>query len=232
VAIGLHLLELAREKKPGVFIQFSTDEVYGAVDLGTSHAEWSTILPSNPYSASKAAQEAIAVAYWRTYGVPLIITNCMNMVGETQEPTKFFPKVIRAVEAGEPVTIHGTPGAIGSRMYLDAKNLAAAWVFLLKNTRPTPYVGEAAGERPDRYNIVGQEEVNNLELAQRIAAIMGKPLKYRYEDFHRTRPGHDRRYALDGGKIAGLGWSHPIAFDDTVRRVVAWSRENPEWLGN
>jgi dTDP-glucose 4,6-dehydratase len=210
------------------FIQCSTDEVFGPAPAGYFHKEWDTICPSNPYSASKAAQEALCIAYWRTYNLPLIITNCMNMVGETQEPTKFIPKIIRAVAKGECVVIHGTPTSVGSRMYLDAKNLSDAWLFLLRNVQPIGFAG--GGERPSRYNIVGQEEITNLDLARRVADIMGKELKYRFEDFHLTRPGHDRRYALDGGEIQKLGWTHPIPLDETLRRVVKWTMENNLWL--
>jgi dTDP-glucose 4,6-dehydratase len=210
------------------FIQCSTDEVFGPAPAGYFHKEWDTICPSNPYSASKAAQEALCIAYWRTYNLPLIITNCMNMVGETQEPTKFIPKIIRAVAKGECVVIHGTPTSVGSRMYLDAKNLSDAWLFLLRNVKPIGFAG--GGERPSRYNIVGQEEITNLDLARRVADIMGKELKYRFEDFHLTRPGHDRRYALDGGEIQKLGWTHPIPLDETLRRVVKWTMENNLWL--
>jgi len=212
------------------FVHCSTDEVFGPAGPGCFHKEWDTICPSNPYSASKAAQEALCISFWRTYGLPLIITNCMNMIGETQEPTKFMPKIIRALTNDEILVVHGTPDNIGSRMYLDAKNLADAWLFLLNNARPDGYMNDCGPQLPSRYNIVGQEEVSNLDLARRIAGIMGKKLKYRFEDFHRTRPGHDRRYALDGSKIAGLGWKHPIPLDETLERVVKWSREHPEWL--
>jgi len=108
------------------FIHCSTDEVFGPAPAGYFHREWDTICPSNPYSASKAAQEALCITYWRTYGLPVIITNCMNMVGETQEPTKFIPKIIGAMTNGgfgtsSDVVIHGSPENVGSRMYLDAE---------------------------------------------------------------------------------------------------------------
>lgn len=246
-----NILAFAHVKKAQglrAFIHCSTDEVFGPAAPGYFHKEWDTICPSNPYSASKAAQEALCITYWRTYGLPIIITNCMNMVGETQEPTKFIPKVIRALgledyylanpgsdsryayERDGSVVIHGTPAKQGSRMYLDAKNLADAWLFLLNNVQPEGYRGEGGPMLPSRYNIVGQEEISNLELAQRIADIMGKELKYRFEDFHLTRPGHDRRYALDGSKIAALGWKHPIPLDETLKRVVTWSIDHPGWL--
>jgi len=210
------------------FIHCSTDEVFGPAPMGYFHKEWDTICPSNVYSASKAAQEALCIAYWRTYNLPLIITGAMNMVGETQEPTKFIPKIIRAVAKDEVVVIHGTPDNMGSRMYLDAKNLADAWLFLLNYVHPVGYAGDE--QKPSRYNIVGQEEISNLDLARRVADIMGKKLKCRFEDFHLTRPGHDRRYALDGGKIKELGWTHPIPFDETLRRVVNWTMTHEGWL--
>lgn len=228
VECTLNLLELARELKPRAFVQVSTDEVYGPALAGTRHAEWSTIIPSNPYSASKAAQEAIAISYWRTYGVPVVITNTMNNIGERQDPEKFVPKVMRAVLNGEAVTVHGGKGAIGSRFYLHARNHADAILFLLQRVKPVlfPYA-----DRPDRFNVVGDVELNNLELAQKIAGCMGRELKYRLEDFHSTRPGHDLRYALDGSKLAALGWRAPVDFDASLRKTVEWTMENPEWLG-
>lgn len=225
-----NILEFAREKRVEAFIQCSTDEVYGPAADGTAHDEWDAICPSNPYSASKAAQEALCISYWRTYGVPLIITQCMNMVGERQEPTKYLPRIIRAVMDGDEVVVHGRPGWIGSRMYLDARNLADAWLFLLRNYTPVAYEDGDDTPRPSRFNICGCDEVSNLELAERIAAIMGKPLRYRFEDFHAVRPGHDRRYALDGTRLRKLGWKHPIPLDETLRRVVAWTLQHQEWL--
>src|SRR5215472_5757316 len=94
------MLDWARQAKPRVFIQFSTDEVYGPAALGHAHGEWAPIVPSNPYSGSKAAQEAIAIAYWRTYGLPIVIVNSMNLFGERQEPEKLIPVVIRQVLEG------------------------------------------------------------------------------------------------------------------------------------
>ncbi len=227
-----NILELAREKRVEAFIQCSTDEVYGPAADGEFHGEWDAIVPSNPYSASKAAQEALAISYWRTYGVPLILTQCMNMVGERQEPTKYLPRIIKAVIDGDEVVVHGRPGWVGSRMYLDARNLADAWLFLLRNHPPVAYSDEGGEDttRPSRFNVCGCEEVSNLELAERVAALLDRPLRYRFEDFHHTRPGHDRRYALDGSRLWALGWAPPIPLEDTLRRVVAWTLEHREWL--
>jgi dTDP-glucose 4,6-dehydratase len=124
VSLALSMLEYARIVRPQLFVQISTDEVYGPAMDGELHREWSKILPSNPYSASKAAQEAIAFSYWRTYGVPVLITNTMNNFGERQDREKMIPMCISRIATGKTVTIHGSPGNIGSRFYLHARNHA------------------------------------------------------------------------------------------------------------
>ena len=230
VAVALTMLELARELKPESFIQISTDEVYGPANTG-EHPEWDTQLPSNPYSASKSAQEAIAISYWRTYGVPVVITNTMNNFAETQDGEKFIPMVIKRIISGETVPVHGTEGHVGSRFYLHARNHADAVLFILRNLPPASYREDGA-QKPDRYNIVGDKEINNLEMAQLIAKLLGKELKFEYVDFHKTRPGHDRRYGLDGSKLRNLGWNPPVDFEASMRRYVEWTLrdENKHWL--
>lgn len=222
-------LEYAREAGVKAFIQCSTDEVYGPASDGTAHGEWEPAIPSNPYSASKAAQENLCIAYWRTYGVPVIITNTMNMVAERQEPTKYLPMLIGRISRGEEVVVHGRAGYIGSRIYLDAKNAADAWLYLLEHHDIARYCDGKDCQHPSKFNIRGVEEVDNLALAERVAALVGKPLRYRLEDVHHSRPGHDRRYALDGSKLAALGWRHPIALDETLRRVISWTLDHMEW---
>lgn len=229
VQLVLNMLEFAREIKPEVFLQFSTDEVYGAAPKGVNHAEWSTILPSNPYSASKAAQEAISISYWRTYGVPVIITNTMNIIGQTQDPEKFVPMLIRRISRGETVSIHGREGDIGSRFYLHARNAADAVLFILNNLKPLEYEEDKV-DRPDRYNIVGDIEMNNLDLAKLVAEIMGKELKYELVDFHKARSGHDRRYSLSGEKLKRLGWNAPVEFTQSLKETINWTLSNPLWL--
>ena len=229
VALVLNMLEYARIIKPEIFIQVSTDEVYGAAPTH-DHPEWSVILPSNPYSASKAAQEAIAISYWRTYGVPLVITNTMNNFGEMQDPEKFVPMLMKGIQEGTEVTIHGTEEFIGSRFYLHARNHADALLFLINRGKPAEYVDNNEIVFPDRYNVVGDTEKNNLELAQEIAELIGKPLKYKLVDFHHTRPGHDRRYALDGSKLFALGWKPPVGFKESLAKTVEWTLENKQWM--
>lgn len=229
VNVALTMLEYAREAKPQAFVQISTDEVYGVAPEGINHREWSPILPSNPYSASKAMQEVAAIAYWRTYGVPLIITNTMNNFGEMQDPEKYMAKIIRCVENSNEVPVHGKDGEYGSRYYLHARNHADAVLFLLKNKVPTPYT-ENVDIRPDRYNIVGDIELDNLQVARLIAKHVGKELKYREVDHHSTRPGHDRRYALDGKKLRSLGWKPPMDFYRSLKKYIDWTLAHRTWL--
>lgn len=227
--LAFNILELSRELKPEVFLQFSTDEVYGVAPDGVNYKEWSSIVPSNPYSASKACQEAIAVSYWRTYNVPVIITNTMNLFGETQDSEKYVAQLIRKISNNETVTIHGSVSNIGSRFYLHARNGADAILFILKNLPPKSYNN---GENlvPDRYNIVGDAEIDNLDMARIVAEIMNKDLKYELVDFHNERPGHDKRYALDGNKLKDLGWIAPLDFKESLKNTIDWTLNNKQWL--
>lgn len=225
----LNVLEFAREIKPRAFIQVSTDEVYGASGEDQVHPEWSAIVPSNPYSASKACQEAIAISYWRTYGVPVVITNTMNNFGEYQQASKYPVIIQRAVMDDDTLTVHGTPEKIGTRYYIHSRNHADALLYILEKLPPyLHHPGEV--DRPDRYNIVGDKQVNNLSLAQLIAKLMGKELKYEFVDFHSTRPGHDLHYGLDGAKLKKLGWNSPLPFEESLKNTIDWQLAHPEWI--
>ena len=230
--IALYMLEFARRQpKLEKFIQISTDEVFGPALEGHNHREWENHLPSNPYSASKSAQEQLCIAYWRCYGVPVIITNTMNIIGERQDPEKFLPMLISKINKGEEVTIHGNEKYIGRRYYLHARNQADAILFILKNVDVIKYYDTVDKVlKPERFNIVGDVEMNNLELAQLVAKIMNKELKYKLMDFHAARAGHDRRYALDGSKIRERGWKAPLTFEQSLRKTVAWTLAHKEWL--
>lgn len=228
VDIAVNMLEYARMIQPEAFISISTDEVYGPMFDDIPYKEWSTILPSNPYSASKAAQEAVSVAYWRSYNVPVIITNTMNNFGEYQDVEKYLPRAVRAVLKGEKLTVHGTADEIGSRFWLHARNHADALLWILTNTTPVRY-GEA--NRPDRYNIVGDVRVDNLEMARKVAEVLQLPLNYELVDYHSTRPGHDAHYGLDGTKLKSMGWTPPVDFEESLARSVSWYKQNPKWLG-
>jgi dTDP-glucose 4,6-dehydratase len=233
VNLALNMLEYARIFRPKIFIQISTDEVYGPAPINHDHKEWEMILPSNPYAASKAAQEAIAISYWRTYGVPVVITNTMNIIGERQDPDKFIPMCISKINSGEKVIIHGSTDFIGSRKYLYARTKADALLFILNNIEPEKYIDDVKNiSKPSRFNIVGDIELNNLQVATMIAEIMGKDLDYELVDFHAitTRPGHDRRYSLDGSNLSDRGWKSKLSFCESLQRTVQWYIDNPEWL--
>jgi len=123
--------------------------------------------------------------------------------------------------------IHGSAdGKIGSRFYLHARNQADGLLHVLKQD----FVRYGQADRPVKFNIVGEKEFNNLELAQLIAKFMGKPLKYEIVDFHSTRPGHDLRYALDGEKMKQAGWQPPLSFEESLESTIRWTLENPKWL--
>ena len=222
INLVLNLLEWCRGLK-GLkkFIQFSTDEVYGTAPKNINYKEGDRHNPGNPYSASKSAQESICRAYANTYGLPIIITNTMNVIGERQHPEKFVPLVIDKVLKGEVVTIHAdeTKTKAGTRFYIHARNVADAIYFLIKNSNERlDNIDASKGQ----YNIVGELEIDNLSLARMIAYILEKELKYEMVDFHSSRLGHDLRYALDGFKTK-LEWKIPKDFDETLKNTVLWT---------
>ncbi len=232
VSLVLNMLEWARTRDLESFIQISTDEVYGAAPLDYSHSEWDAIIPSNPYSASKAAQEAIAISYWRTYGVPLIITNTMNNYGQRQHKEKFIPVVIRSVLDNKPIPVFAKHANdiwdAGSRVWLHAKNHADALIWLLTNKPPQSFFDGA--QKPDRYNVAGDRDIKNDELAILIGDILNKKAILDYQNFHDVRPGHDLRYSLDNNKLDKLGWKPPINFDVSLEETVRWTANHKEWL--
>lgn len=229
VDLMLNILEYARVAKPKTFLHFSTDEVYGAAPKDGGHKEWDTILPSNPYSASKASQESIAIAYWRSYGVPIIITNTMNNFGEMQGASKYPAMIQSKINKGEKVTIHKSGSEIGTRYYLHSRNAADATLFILNNV---PAYNHKPGhiDRPHRFNIVGDRQVDNYELAETISKLMGKPLDYEFVDFHKDQPGHDLHYGLDGTKLTELGWKSPMSFEESLKNTIEWQQEHKEWM--
>ncbi len=229
VNVALNMLEYARVAKPEKFIQISTDEVYGATDGKVTHSEWASILPSNPYSASKACQEALAISYWRTYGVPVIITNVMNTAGEYQSSEKYVPMVIKKILNGEKVQVHYDPktGEPGSRFWLHARNTSDAVLFLLNNVK-APQFPES--DRPERFNIVGEKRISNLDIAKLIAEVMGKELQYELVDAHSSRPGHDPHYGLCGKKLENYGYKFPVNLLESMKKMIQWTLNNPRWL--
>lgn len=218
----LNLLEYSRTlPNLEIFFYFSTDEVFGPALNDTLFKEWDRHKPTNPYSASKSAAEQICVAYENTYKVPLMIVNVMNAFGERQHVEKFIPLCIKKIMNNETIEIHSYPDKkrSGTRFYIHGRNIAAAVLFLINK-----------GSIGEKYNIAGEKEVSNLEMAQLIAGYMKKELQYKMVDFHSDRPGHDLRYGLDGTKLFNMGFSLPLNFEESLRKTVEWTLENKKWL--
>lgn len=226
----VNLLNYARTQDLQRFVYFSTDEVFGPAPEGVKYLENDRYNSTNPYSASKAAGEEFAVAFENTYGLPVYITHTMNVFGERQSPEKYIPMCTRRVHTGEKITIHSNPSKTkaGSRHYIHARDVADAMLFLLN--QPTISFSDFGGAKCPKFNIVGAEEWDNLQVASTIAEIQGKPLHYEMVDFHSSRPGHDLRYALDGSRMANLGWKPQLNVTERLRQVVEWSLANKEWL--
>lgn len=222
------MLEYARYNPISKFLQVSTDEVYGPAPEGYNHIEGDYHRPSNPYAASKAMQEDLGWAYWRTYEVPYIQTNTMNIIGEMQDPEKLVPKVIQCALSGQMMPIFADRNnKTGSRKYLHARNQADALLFILNNVGTTSYIkGDTS---PAIFNVVGEKEITNLDMALLVASYTGKKLNYELVDVYTARPGHDTRYSLDGTKLAELGWRTPMNFEDSVRTTVKWTIKHPAW---
>lgn len=219
----MEMLNFARtQKNLKKFFYFSTDEVFGPAPTGVAYKEWDRYNSGNPYAAAKAGGEELCLAYGNTYKLPVVVTHCMNIFGERQHPEKFIPLVIRKVLNDEVVVVHSDKNkkVPGSRYWIHARNVAAAIFFLVEN-----------GESQDKYNIVGEKEVDNLEMAKFIAKVLGKELRYELVDFHSSRPGHDLRYALDGGKMAEMGWKLPLTFEASLEKTIKWFVQSPKWLG-
>ncbi len=229
-----NILEYARllndSKKLERFIYFSTDEVFGPAPPGVDYKENDRYNSTNPYSASKAGGEELSVAYENTYGLPVYITHTMNVFGERQHPEKFIPMCIKKIRDDETVTIHSDKSKTipGSRHYIHAIDVAEAILFLLN----TGIENETdwGGAKCPKFNIVGSEEINNLELAKTIAYSQRKELKYEMVDFHSSRPGHDLRYSLSGEKMKKLGWTPKIKLSNRINQVVKWSLKNSDWI--
>lgn len=254
-------MEAAEQKIPtsykGKFLYFSTDEVFGPAPFdeysyaggggGGGHSlfefaggfrEWDRLNPNNPYAAAKAAAEMAVISFANTYRIQCVITNTMNIYGERQDPEKFIPLVINKVLKGEKIYIHANKDKTqaGKRHYLHARNISAATVWALENGKTLD--GSA---KQGRYNVVGEIELDNLALAQKITGYVQEyenehgrgcnPLDYELVDFHSSRPGHDLRYALDGTHLSEEGFSFPCSFEESLRKMVYWTLDRKEkWL--
>jgi len=231
-----NLLDYARNHLPDLakFINFGTDEVFGSAPEGIEYREYDRYNSRSPYSATKAGAEELCVAYENTFGMPIYCTHTMNVFGERQLPEKFIGLVIRKLLADEPVTIHcdeHTGTESGLRHWVHAADVADATMFIMdlphKDFALPPDFG---GATCPKFNIVGQREISNLEVAQTIATIMGRELKYNMVSYDTQRPGHDFRYALSGEYMKKLGWEPKYDFDTRIKQMVTWTLKNKRWI--
>ena len=217
----MRMLDFARtQNKLKRFVYFSTDEVFGPADDDVSYKDNDRYDSRNPYAATKAGGEELAMSYANSHGVPVIVTHCMNAFGERQHPEKFIPLTIRKVLRGEKLLIYANDnGEAGKRSYIHCRNISAALLFLLDNSQIR-----------DKYNIRGEQEVDNLALAQFISRVLGKDLIHEVVSFHCARPGCDWRYSLDGAKLYDMGFHLPKTFGSSLEKTIRWYVDNPTWL--
>jgi dTDP-glucose 4,6-dehydratase len=210
------LLEVARKLAVSRFVHISTDEVYGDIVPGAFASEDAPLLPSSPYSASKAASDLLVRSYVRTYGFPALITRSSNNYGAYQFPEKFLPLMITNALYDKPLPIYG-----------DGKQ-ERDWLHVDDNCRGILAVLER-GKIGEVYNIGGSEIVENLVMARSLLRLTGKPeslLRYVTD-----RPGHDRRYALNCKKIENeLGWRPVISLGDGISQTIEWYKNNTAWI--
>jgi dTDP-glucose 4,6-dehydratase len=207
------LLEEARRQSVRKFIQISTDEVYGTIPEGSFHEE-SPLHPRNPYAASKAGGDRLAYSYFASYRLPVVVTRASNNYGPYQYPEKLIPLFVTNAIDGQPLPLYGDGRNVRDWLYV--KDHAAAIDFLLD-----------AGEPGETYNIAGGNEAENIEITRKVLRLLERPESLiRFVD---DRPGHDRRYSLDAGKLARLGFRSETPFDAGLAETVRWYRERADW---
>ncbi len=207
----------SREYREGVvYLQVSTDEVYGALGKTGLFQESSPIAPNSPYSASKAGADLVVRAYSQTYGLPVNITRCSNNYGPYQFPEKLIPLMIHNAQGNKPLPVYGDGMQI--RDWLHVSDHCSAILAVLEK-----------GRRGEVYNIGGNNEKANIEIVRLIIDKLGRSesLIKHVQD----RPGHDRRYAIDNSKISGsLGWSPSYSFEKGMESTIDWYLHNPGWV--
>ena len=231
-----NLLDYARHYLPDLekFINFGTDEVFGSAPLGIEYKEYDRYNSRSPYSATKAGAEELCVAYENTFGMPIYCTHTMNVFGERQSPEKFIGIAMRKILANEPVTIHcdeKTGTESGLRHWVHAADVADATMFIMALPhKGFPLASDFGGVTCPKFNIVGQQEVSNLAVAQKIADILRQELKCTMIGYDTQRPGHDFRYALSGEYMKSLGWEPKYDFTTRIEQMVQWTLKNDRWL--
>ncbi len=213
------LLDLAKSRKVKRFLQVSTDEVYGTLPedrADLKFTEHTPLAPNSPYSASKAAGDCLARSYYHTFGLPVLITRCSNNYGPYHFPEKLIPLFVTNLIEGKKVPLYGDGLNVRDWLYVE-DHCQALWTVLNKGS-----VGEV-------YNIGGENEITNRKITEIILREMDcdwdKSVTY-----VKDRPGHDRRYAIDAGKIQReLGWKPQFKFEEAIKSTIAWYRAHEPW---
>jgi len=207
------LLEASRNNEVSLYVQISTDEVYGSIENG-SFKETDPLKPNSPYSASKAGADMIVRSFNKTYGLPIIITRSSNNFGPNQYPEKVIPLFVTNLIDDIPVPLYG-----------DGMNVRD-WIYIEDNCAGIDFAIHK-GEPGEIYNIGGGNERPNIWITRKILEIMGKPesmIKY-----VKDRPGHDRRYSVNYDKLKSLGWNPKYDFESALERTVMWYQQNEKW---
>ncbi len=207
------LLEEARTAGVKRFVQVSTDEVYGSVETGTSTEE-DRLVPRSPYSASKAGGDLLTLSFWTTYRFPVMVTRGSNTYGPNQYPEKFIPLFVTNAIDDQPLPLYGDGRQ--RRDWLAVEDHCAAIERVLSD-----------GEPGQIYNIGGGNERENLDVAEQLLSLLGKPKSL--IRFVEDRPGHDRRYAVDSRKLTKIGWQPTVPLNDGLKATVEWYRKNESW---
>jgi dTDP-glucose 4,6-dehydratase len=209
----LVLLEAARERGVTRYVQVSTDEVYGSIEEG-SFTEESPIVPSSPYSASKAGGDLLVQSYFHTYGLQTVVCRGSNNYGPYQYPEKLIPLMVLNALHGDRLPVYGDG--------LNVRN----WLYVEDFGRGIGHV-LAHGAAGEVYNVGGPDECTNIEVVRRILELTGNDESL--IEYVTDRPGHDRRYSLGSEKVRALGWEAQVRFADGLERTVAWYRDNAWW---
>jgi dTDP-glucose 4,6-dehydratase len=218
----LVLLEAARKFKTGRFLHVSTDEVYGTLGQDGLFSEETPYAPNSPYAASKASADHLVRAYFHTYQLPVVITNCSNNYGPRQFPEKLIPLMVLNALDGRPLPIYGDGGNVRDWLHVD--DHCAGLLLVL-----------AKGRLGEKYNIGGGNERTNLQVVDALCDVLDglRPRSKSHKTlktFVPDRPGHDRRYAIDATKIRReLGWSPRHRFEDGLRETARWYLEHRDW---
>ena len=212
-----NMLEAARKCRTlkGYF-QVSTDEVYGPC-LGEPFREDAQPNPSSPYSASKMAADSLAISYYHTYKLPIIITRTENNYGPFQGPEKVMPVFVKKALAGEPLPVYGD--GLHRRRWLHVEDHCRAFLYLMWQ-----------GKSGEIYHVAGEEELTNIALAKKIAKILNVPEKIEFIPDHNIRPSHDRRYALNVDKLKATGWFPKYDINSGFEEVINWYKNNEWWM--